>query len=202
VSAPDRDSSLRLRAMLDLPPKTFRMFMVASILGSWVRVSGRPGALRSGERAVAIEVKPKQRDAVLERLGLSSKTWANAVTAWISLRLAHRCGRAIVTLFTTPLHGDAAVCPRCPASLAISPQRGTDVPPTGEESSPHGGNRIAASIGATSANAPVSGRWLQGEEEGVPAASLATPLEELLSQDEEAISRIRRHFGEAKEAAS
>jgi hypothetical protein len=91
--------------------------------------SRRPGW--AGERAVGIELKPRQRDAVLERLGISPKTSANAVTSWIALRLAHRCSRAVVCLFTTPLKGDAAICPGCRASLATSSERGVGLPHSG-----------------------------------------------------------------------
>lgn len=198
----DRDSSVTLRAMLKLPPKRFRLFMIASIVGTWIPQSGGTGRpLRNGQRAVAIEIVPATRTRILEELGFTRKTWDNAVREWIDARLAHRCtrgARGVVCLFITPLGGVGAICPRCKVQL-----RGQQRPVEGTTTSRWGDFEQVASNRATSNNGDGGTKVKeQGEGEGgeptKPEPPQRTALQEVLDE-EEALARFRAAFPEAKE---
>jgi hypothetical protein len=183
VSALDRDSAVKLRAMLEIPPGSFRLFLVASVLGTWVPVDGHPRKLKDGERCIATEVRTTHRDKALELLGYSPKTWANAVTEWIDRRLAHRCSKGVICLFTTPLGGDLAICPRCSASLSREP--GRELPSTGEVTSPQPGSSHRRKVAASSANDFTAEKvHLQGGREG------DVPDEELHRMESEALKNV------------
>jgi hypothetical protein len=172
VTALDSDSSVALRTMLTVPQRSFRAFMVGSVMGSWVPVGGRPGRLRPGERAVATYVTGADRRRICALLGIEEKTWQNYATDWVKLRLAHQCSPGSLTLFANQLNGDAAICPKCRLSLV----RGIDFPQRREKPSPVQGTsdvRIAAS------SSEDSGFFdkveLQGGEKGGPASDEITP---------------------------
>jgi hypothetical protein len=202
VNGLDRDSSVTLRAMLKLPPKRFRLFMVASIVGTWIPQSGGTGRpLRNGQRAVAIEIVPATRTRILEELGYTRKTWDNAVRDWIYARLAHRCERGVrgvVCLFITPLGGVGAICPRCKVQLG-----GHGRPVEGTNTSSWGDFGQADSNRATSNNGDGGTKVKeQGEGEGGKHNQAGPPqrtaLQEVL-EEEEALARFRAAFPEAKD---
>lgn len=149
MSTLDKDSSVTLRGMLALPPKRFRLFMIASIDSTWIPPTGGNGRrLKPGERAIATEIGPARRSKILEQAGCSRKTWDNAVREFVVRRMAHRCttgARGIVCLFMTPLNGDAAVCPRCfiPLGGQSSPVGGQLGPVRGNRLLPHPSGRPA-----------------------------------------------------------
>lgn len=165
-------------------------------------VYGAEVKLKPGERAVATRLTRKQRRDVCELVGVSEKRFHNAVTGWVKLRLAHLCGKGVVTLFISPLGGDAAICPSCRGSLASSPATGTDLPAVRETPSRSTGRTAAGIAASTSASERDALKVIQqGEGEG--GSDDRTPLQELLEPDEEAFQKARR-LTEAmkKEAAS
>ena len=202
MSSLDHDSSVTLRAMVALSPKRFRLFMIASVQGTWIPQGGGNGRpLRRGDRAIAIEVGPARRSKILERAGCTRKTWDNSVREWIEARLAHRCSRGsrgVVCLFITPLAGEAAVCPRCAVPL-----RGQVGPVEGTTSSRSGDSGEADFNRANRDNAEAGVKvLLQGEGEGGEALpGERTALQEVL-EEEQALERFRAAFPEAKEEAS
>jgi hypothetical protein len=201
VSTLDKDSSVTLRGMLALPPKRFRLFLIASIEATWVPAEGGNGRpLRRGERAIAFEVGPARRSKILERAGCSRKTWNNAVREWTARRMAHRCTtgtRGVVCLFIAPLNGAAAICPRCSVPL------GGQVDPVGGTTwSRSGDSEAAVSKRTTSDDATEAVKvHLQGEGEGGEPPAQKTPLQEVL-EEQEALARFRAHFPTVKKEAS
>ena len=202
MSALDRDSSVTLRAMLTLSPKRFRLFMIASIEGTWIPQGGGNGRpLRRGDRATAIEVGPARRTKILERAGCTRKTWDNSVREWTEARLAHRCtrgSRGVVTLFIAPLAGEAAVCPRCDVPLRgqVGPVEGTTLSRSGDfgRGDLNRANRDNA-VDAVKVQQ-------QGEGEGGEAPPRKRTALQKVLEEEQALERIRAAFPEAKEEAS
>jgi hypothetical protein len=207
VSALDRDSSVTLRAMLALPPGSFRLFLVASVKGSWVPVGGRPGPLKSGERAVGVRVSRHQRQQILEPVGLSEKRWSNAVIEWVSRRLAHHCGYGVVTLFSSPLGGDLAICPSCRAFLT-SRETGRELPVTGDNTSRETGTPEREIASVSSRNEPQRQKvHLQGEKEGDPSTPGYIDPEagkNILEREKEiaALARLKDVLGATEEGAA
>lgn len=205
MSTLDKDSSVTLRAILRIPPKRLRLFLVASIEGTWVPPGGGPGRLlKSGQRAFATEVGPARREKILERAGATRKSWDNLVRECEKLRLSHRCTRGprgVVCLFTAPLDGAAAVCPRCAVPLG-----GQSHPVEGTTRSRSGDSEAAVSNRATSDDAPDPVKvLLQGEGEGAAGTSnRKTALQEVLEREDEeaAYARALRWAKGVKEAAS
>jgi hypothetical protein len=151
-----------------MPGSPLRTFYAASIVGTWVGLSGHSGPLKAGERSICTTISRTERRRVCELLGIKPHTFDNAVPGWIEMRLAHRCNGNVTCLFVTPLHGDAACCPACRAPLV--PESGSNHPRIREQSSPNQGEREAETAASTSDNGSVRTRWLQGGGEGVPAA--------------------------------
>ena len=202
MSTLDKDSSVTLRGILAIPPKRLRLFLIASIEGTWVPLGGGAGRkLKEGERAIATEVGPARRDKILERAGCSRKSWDNLVAECASRRMAHRCTtgtRGVVCLFTSPLGGEAATCPRCAVPLGgqSSPVEGTGWSRSGETDTVE---PVLTTSGYE--REPVKVHQ-QGEGEGGEPTTERTPLQEVLEQDEAALARIRKWLPEAKEEAS
>lgn len=149
MSTLDKDSSVTLRGMLALPPKRFRLFMIASIDSTWIPPTGGNGRpAETGRKGDRDRIGPARRSKILEQAGCSRKTWDNAVREFVVRRMAHRCttgARGIVCLFMTPLNGDAAVCPRCfiPLGGQSSPVGGQLGPVRGNRLLPHPSGRPA-----------------------------------------------------------
>jgi hypothetical protein len=191
-----------LRGMLALPPKRFRLFMIASIDSTWIPPAGGNGRrLKPGERAIAAEVGPARRSKILEQAGCSRKTWDNAVREFVIRRMAHRCTtgtRGVVCLFMTPLNGDAAVCPRC-----FVPLGGQSSPVGGTTWSRSGESATASSKRTISDNVPDAVKvQQQGEGEGGEHNEAEPPqrtaLQEVL-EEEAAYARALAWAAEAKE---
>ena len=202
MSSLDSDSAVKLRAILELPNSPVKYLMVASIVGSWVPVYGGHVQLRSGERAVATRLSPKQRKDACDLCGITVKTFQNNVTDWVSQRLAHLCGKSVTTLFVTPLRGDAAICPSCREPL--SPITGAHLPESREEVSRIAGRTTDGIPASTSGNGADSRKVnQQGEGEGGEARPTGrTALQEVLEEEEQALTRFRAAFPESKEEAS
>jgi hypothetical protein len=180
------------------------LFLVASIESGWIPPSGGPARqLKGGERAIAFEVTPSRRAKILERAGSSRKSWDNMIRELVPLRLAHRCvegSGSIVCLFSTPLGGDGASCPRCAVPL-----RGRADPVQGKGRSRSGDISDGESVSATSTNEPTAAKvLLLGEGVGGvtdPATAAAIQRDEGLS-DEEAIAKLKRILGATEEEAA
>jgi len=171
----DKDSAVKLRGILAFPSSPLRTFQAASIVGTWVGLTGHSGPLKAGERPICTTLSPAERRRVCEVLGIRPHTFDNAVIGWIEMRLAHRCSPKVTCLFVTPLHGDAASCPACRESLV--PESGRERPGIREETSLNQGGPDAETAASTSDNGNGRTRWLQGGREGVPAPSHDPTLE-------------------------
>jgi len=185
MSATDRDSSVKLRAILEFPASSLKTFETASIMGSWISDQGVHVKLRQGQRAVATRVSSSERGKICAALGISEKTFNNHATHWVKRRLAHRCQRGVVTLFMTPLRGSAAVCPACGKSLNV-PRSRTDSPGIRDESPLNQGGTEPPIPGTSSENEPSSLKVVNKVEEKVE------PEEEL--SVEEAQQLINEHL--------
>ena len=163
----DHDSSVKLSALLILHKADVRDFLVASIMGTWVSVSGHRGPLRGGERAIATTVNRTERAKIRDALGIKNKTWQNKMSRWAKLDLAHNCSTTSDCLFVEPLGGSAAPCPGCSRSLGLSLGAGTNLPPVRETHSPSAGTSGGEISGTTSNDGDSSNKVvLRGGEEG------------------------------------
>jgi hypothetical protein len=203
VSVLDKDSSVKLRAVLEIPGGSAKIYWAASIMGSWVPVYGAEVQLKPGERAVATRLSKRQRAKVCDELAISVKRFDNAVSDWVKGRLAHRC-KGAVTLFTTPLRGDLAICPSCREFLDASRTAGRQSPVPREKASRSTGDTADRITASTSENERDPLKVIQqGEGEGSEAPPAArTALQEVLEEEQEALARFRAAFPESKEAAS
>lgn len=113
MSTLDKDSSVKLRLVLELHRGSAWIFWALSIQGRWVPIAGGYRKLGKGERSVAIRLTRRQRENAARALGISVKRIENAASGWVAKRHAHRCKGAL-TLFTSPLRGpldDLSVMP-------------------------------------------------------------------------------------------
>jgi hypothetical protein len=132
-----RFANVTLKGMKRLPPGSFRLFDIGFAVGRYFDENGQ--FKRLGRLPLGSVVDPSRLPDVLEIAGVAEKTWENAVSSWVRLRMAHRCRPRVVALFVEPRDGLSAACLRCGAALHRGdeslPAPGNDSPGSREESS-------------------------------------------------------------------
>lgn len=202
MSTLDKDSSVTLRGMLALPPKRFRLFMIASIDSTWIPPTGGNG--RPAETG-----RKGDRDRNRTGTTLQDPRTGRVLPEDLGQRGSGVCrppdGPPMhdrSTRHRLPVH-DAAERRRGRLSSLLHPVGGTVQSRGGTTWSRSGESATAPSKRTTSDNAPdVVKVHLQGEGEGGEHHQAEPPqrtaLQEVL-EEEAALARLRAVFPEAKE---
>lgn len=172
-------------------------FIRAATLGHWVAPDGTCRKLERGESPIATLVTASRRARILKQANISPQTWRNLTTKWVENRLAHRCKRGDICLFTSPRDGMRATCPFCRDRLyrisgQVSPEERDD-----SYRIPGQGERETAAL--TSGNAEVPGGYQRGEGVGVPRDPASKRSEEEI--EHAALELAKKTLG-AEEVAS
>jgi hypothetical protein len=105
----NRWSAVTLEGALALPEGTMKAWEVAVRLGRVMRTDGTFERLRNVDDALCVVVSRVQRDRTLALISRTRRTWERDVSAWVAVRMAHRCPGHSVVLFLSP----RKVCPAC-----------------------------------------------------------------------------------------